>query len=200
MTWFQTHHGLCTNVVGNAIGTDSTSKIIMKRFYGIMGNASKFIADLKLVESSNYGWTEKYISKDGQQWVKFMVDRDNGRYYNLMHFSPRPTTDEMIEIALTSDDHDEVEGAAHRLLFEEEEEMKDFRPRLVERLQSIDLSGLSTTDKKRIRTIILNTHLTDKQNKREVVGKSVKEVQADSDYFTDVGYFAEKLINQIGTV
>ena len=148
-----------------------------------MGNASKFIKDLELVESSNHGWTEKYIDKDGQQWLKYMVDRDTGHYYNVIHISPRPTTEEMIETALTSDDPDEVEGATHRLLFEEEEEMKDFRPRLVERLQSIDFSGLSNTDKKRIRTIILNTHLTDKQNKREVVGKSISEVQVDSDYF-----------------
>ena len=172
----------------------------MKRFYGLMGNASKFIKDLELIESSNHGWTEKYVDKDGQQWLKYMVDRDTGHYYNVVHISPRPTTDEMIETALTSDDHDEVEGAAHRLLFEEEEEMKDFRPRLVERLMSIDISKLSTIDKKRIRTIILNTHLTDKQNKREVVSKSIIEVQTDSDYFTNVGQFAEKLLNQMGTV
>jgi hypothetical protein len=172
----------------------------MKRFYGIMGNASKFIKDLKVVESSNHGWTEVYVDKDGQRWLKYMVDRDNGRYYNVVHISPRPTTEEMIEVALTSDDHDEVEGAAHRLLYEEEEEMKDFRPKLVERLESIDVSGLTNSDKKRMRTIILNTHLTDKQNKREVVGKSIREVQADSDYFTTVGQFAEKLLNQIGTV
>ena len=172
----------------------------MKRFYGLMGNASKFVKDLKLVESSNHGWTEKYIDNDGQYWLKYMVDRDTGRYYNVVCISPRPTTDEMIEIALTSDDHDEVEGAAHRLLFEEEEEMKDFRPGLVERLQAIDISGLSNTEKKRIRTIILNTHLHDRQNKREVVGKNISEVQADSDYFTFVGQFAEKLLNEIGTV
>jgi hypothetical protein len=175
----------------------------MKRFYGIMGNASKFIGDLELIESSSrhYGWEEKkYVDKDGQQWLKYMVDRDNGRYYNVVHFSPRPTTEEMIETALTSGDHDEVEGAAHRLLFEEEEEMKDFRPKLVERLEGIELSGLSDRDKKRIRTIILNTHLTDKQNKREVVGKSITEVQADSDYFTNVGQFAERVLNKIGMV
>ena len=172
----------------------------MKRFYGIMGNASKFIKDLRLVESSNHGWTEAYVDEDGQQWLKYMVDRDNGRYYNVVHISPPPTTEEMIEIALTFEDHDEVEGAAHRLLYEEEEEMKDFRPRLVERLQRIDILGLSNTDKKRIRTIVLNTHLTDRQNKREVVGKSITEVQADSDYFTNVGQFAEKLLNQIGMV
>jgi hypothetical protein len=172
----------------------------MKRFYGLMGNASKFIKDLKLIESSNHGWTEKYIDKDGKQWLKYMVDRDTGRYYNVINISPRPTTDEMIEIAFTSEDHDEIEGATHRLLFEEEEEMKDFRPRLVERLQSIDIAGLSNTEKERIRMIILNTHLIDKQNKREVVGKNITEVQADSDYFTNVGQFAEKLLSQIGTV
>jgi len=129
-----------------------------------MGNASKFIKDLELVESSNHGWTEIYVDQNGHQWQKYMVDRDNGCYYNVVHISPRPTTEEMIEIVLTSEDHDEVEGAAHRLLFEEEEEMKDFRPGLVERLQSIDLTKLSNTDMKRIRTIILNTRLTDKRN------------------------------------
>jgi hypothetical protein len=114
--------------------------------------------------------------------------------------SPRPTTEEIIETALTSDDHDEVQGAAHRLLIEEEEEMKDFRPGLVKQLQTIDIAKLSTEDNKRIRAIILNTHLIDKQNKREVVGKSISEVQTDADYFASVGQFAETLLNQIGTV
>jgi hypothetical protein len=152
----------------------------MKRFYGLMGNASKFLKDLKLVESSYHGWTAKYVGQDGQQWLKYMVDRDTGRYYNLMLISPQPTTEEMIEIALTSDDHDEVEGASHRLFFEEEEEKKDFRPRLVERLQAIDISGLSNEDKKRLRTVIVNTNLSDQRNKREVIGR-----------------FAERLLNQI---
>lgn len=172
----------------------------MKRFYGVMGNASKFTEDLKLVDSSNSGWTEKYVDNDGRYWLKYMVDRDSGRYYNVILISPRSTTDEMIEIALTSDDHDEVEGAAHRLLFEEEEEMKDFRPKLLARLQNIDISSLSTTDKKRIRTIILNTHLTDRRNKRDVAGKNISEVQADADYFASVAQFADKLLNQIGMV
>jgi hypothetical protein len=172
----------------------------MKKFYGLMGNASKFIKDLKLVDSSNYGWTEEYVDNDGRHWQKYMVDRDTGRYYNVVLISPRPTTEEIIETALTSDDHDEVQGAAHRLLFEEEEEMKDFRPGLVKQLQTIDIAKLSTEDNKRIRAIILNTHLIDKQNKREVVGKSISEVQTDADYFASVGQFAETLLNQIGTV
>ena len=117
-----------------------------------------------------------------------------------MALTPRPTTKEMIEIALTSDDHDEVEGAASRLLIEEEDEMKDFRPSLVERLQVIDVTGLSNENRKRIKTIILNTDLADSQNKREVVEKSIGEVQADGDYFTSVGKFAENLLNQIEAV
>ena len=163
-----------------------------------MGNASRFIKGLKLVESSNHDWTEMYVDESGHYWLKYMVDRDTGRYFNVMLISPAPTTEQMIEIALTSDDNDEVEGASHRLLIEEEEEMKDFRPHLVGRLQAIDISGLSNTDKKRIRTIIFNTHLLEKENKREVVGKTLSQIQADSDYFTSVGEFAERLLTPIG--
>jgi hypothetical protein len=106
-----------------------------------------------------------------------MVDRADGRYYNLVFNSPRPTTEEMIEVALTSDDLDEIEGASHRLFFEEEVEQKEFKSRLVERLRNIVLSGLSMADKKRLRTIIVNTHLRDKVSKKEQIGKSIIKVQ-----------------------
>ena len=159
-----------------------------------MGNASKFIKDLKLIESTNHGWSETYVDSVGQQWLKYMVDRADGRYYNLVFNSPRPTTEEMIEVALTSDDLDEIEGASHRLFFEEEVEQKEFKSRLVERLRNIVLSGLSMADKKRLRTIIVNTHLRDKVSKKEQIGKSIIKVQVDS----GIGLFAEKLLNQIG--
>jgi hypothetical protein len=167
----------------------------MKKFYG--PKASEFIKNLKLIDSSESAWTEVYVDEGGQQWLKYMVDKDTGRYYNVMLISPRPTTEEIIEIAFTSLDHDEVEGAAYRLFIEAQEEMNDFTPRLVERLKSIDVSNLSAAATRRIQTIILNTHLLDSRNKREVVGKSASEVQADWDYFINVGQFAEKLLNQI---
>jgi len=170
----------------------------MKRFYGIMGNATKFMTTLTLVKSSNSGWDEKYIDKStGKRWHKFMVDRDTGHYYNLMLETPKPTTEEMIEIVLNSNDHDEVEGAAHRLLYDEEELMIEFRPQLADKLKLWNLENISKNEKERLRTIILNTKLKDTRNKRNVVGKNLKEIQSDADMFEDIGKFADNLLKRL---
>lgn len=80
-----------------------------KKFFGLMGNALNFLKGLTLVDSSNHGGTEKYLDPStGKYWLKYMIDRDNGRYFNLMILTPKPTTDQMIDIAFSSPDNDEV--------------------------------------------------------------------------------------------
>jgi len=170
-----------------------------KKFYGIMGNAAKFIEALTLIESIDYDWTQKYVDpKTGKQWLKYMIDRDTGRYYNLMLLTPKATTDEMIDIVFNSPDHDEVEGAAHRLFIEELDEKKAFRPKLMERLKAIDISGLDTTEKKRIKTIILNAGLIDKTNKHEIIGKHFSEIQKDVDFFKEMAEYAKQVLTKLG--
>jgi hypothetical protein len=169
-----------------------------KKFFGLMGNASNFLKGLTLLESFNYGWTEKYLDvKTGKHWLKYMIDRDNGRYYNLMLISPKPTTEEIIDIVFSSPDHDEVEGAAHRLFIDEEDEKIDFRPVVIERLSQIVISQLGTEEKGRIKTIILNCHLIDRTNKREVVGKHFSEIQKDVLFFNDLADKAEQILRQL---
>jgi len=169
-----------------------------KKFFGLMRNASNFLKQLTLLETSNHGWTEKYLEpRTGKQWLKYMIDRDNGRYFNLMLFTPKPTTEEMVDIAFTSSDHDEVEGAVHRLFIDEEDEKIDFRPALIERLKKIDTTLLATEEKKRIRIIILNGHLTDRTNKREVIGKHFSEIQKDVNFFNEVADTAEQILKQL---
>jgi hypothetical protein len=169
-----------------------------KKFFGLMGNASNFLKGLTLVDSSNYGWTEKYLDPaTGKHWLKYMIDRDNGRYFNLMLLTPKPTTEEMINIAFTSSDNDEVEGAVHRLFIDEEDEKIDFRPTVISRLKQINLSTLNTEDKKRIKTIILNGHLIERTNKRDVVGKHFSEIQKDVQFFNEVADDAEKILKQL---
>jgi hypothetical protein len=169
-----------------------------KKFFGIMGNASKFLKELTLLETSKYGWIEKYLDeRTGNHWLKYMVDRDNGRYYNLMLLTPRPTTDEMIEICFTALDHDEVEGAAHRLLFEEEEEKIEFRQKVIDRLKTIDILHLDSEEKRRLKTIILNGHLTGKINQWEVVGKHISEIQNDVDFYRKIAEDAEQILKQL---
>ena len=126
-----------------------------------------------------------------------MIDRDNGRYYNLMLVTPKPTTDEMIEIAFTSIDYDEVEGATHRLFIDEEDEKIDFRLAVIEKLKKIDISQLDTEAKKRVKAIILNGHLPDKTNKREIVGKHFSEIQKDVDFYSEVAEYANQILKQL---
>ncbi|MEX6690064.1 hypothetical protein QTN47_21325 [Danxiaibacter flavus] len=169
-----------------------------KKFFGLMGNASNFLKSLTLLDSSNHGWTEKYLDfNTGQHWLKYMIDRDSGRYFNLMLLTPKPTTEEMIDIAFTSSDNDEVEGAVHRLFIEEEDEKIEFRPALIERLKKIDISQLDAAEKKNIKTIILNGHLTDRTNKREVIGKHFSEIQKDVQFFNDTAEIAEQILKQL---
>jgi hypothetical protein len=169
-----------------------------KKFFGLMGNASNFLKGLTLLETSNHGWTEKYLDPTtGQHWLKYMIDRDNGRYFNLMLLTPKPTTEEMIDIAFTSPDNDEVEGAVHRLFIDEEDEKKDFRPALIERLKSINISQLNADEKKNIKSIIFNGHLTDRTNKREVIGKQFSEIQKDVEFFNGVADKAEQILKQL---
>ena len=169
-----------------------------KKFFGIMGNASKFLKGLTLLETSNSEWTQKYLDPStGKHWLKYMIDRDNGRYFNLMLLTPKPTTEEMIDIAFTSSDNDEVEGAVHRLYAEEEEEKIDFRPALFERLKNIDTSELNAEEKKNIKSIIFNGHLTDRTNIREVIGKKIPEIQKDVEFFNEVADKAEQILKQL---
>jgi hypothetical protein len=169
-----------------------------KKFFGLMGNASNFLKGLILLETSNYGWTEKYLDPGtGKHWLKYMIDRDNGRYFNLMLLTPKPTTDEMIDIAFTSSDYDEIEGAVHRLFIDEEDEKIDFRPAVIERLKKTDISQLDSEGKKKIKAIILNGHLMDKTNKREVVGKHFSEIQEDVNFFKDVAENAKQILKQL---
>lgn len=163
-----------------------------------MGNASNFLKGLTLLETSNYGWTENFLDPSTKNhWLKYMIDRVNGRYFNLMLLTPKPTTNEMIDIAFNSSDYDEVEGAAHRLFIDEEDEKIEFRQAVIERLKKIGILHLDTEEKKRIKTVILNGHLTDRTNKREIIGKQFSEIQNDVDFFNEVADKAEQILKQL---
>ena len=169
-----------------------------KKFFGLMGNASNFLKKLTLIDTSNYGWTERYLDKTTEHyWQKYMVDRDTGRYYNLMLLTPRPLTTEIIDIVFSSTDFDEVEGAAHRLFIDEEDEKADFRFSVYERLKSIDLSRLTKEESKRIKAIILNGRLTDQTNRRDVIGKHYSEIIKDADLFKEIAEYSKMLLKQL---
>ncbi|WP_153797324.1 hypothetical protein [Foetidibacter luteolus] len=169
-----------------------------KKFFGILGIAEEFLSNLTLVETTGHGWTEKYLDKrSGQYWLKYMVDRERGLYYNLMLLSPRPTTDEMINIAFSSPYPDEIHGVMNRLLLEEEDKNIQYREKVIDRLKTVDITTLDANEKEKIRIIIKAGRLTDTRNKKEVLGKHYTEIEEDVELFKKLGQYAEHLLQKL---
>lgn len=153
-----------------------------------------FITTLTQTETLDGAWATKYIDKStGQKWLKYVMD-ERGFFVNLMFISPPPTTDQLIEIAFKTKYVDEISAASTRLNIEEQSERREYRQKLISKLNSIDVSKLDTTEKERIKIIILASKLTDRVNKREIVGKHFSEIQVDSDFYNSVADTAENIL------
>ena len=153
-----------------------------------------FTKSLTQVETLDGGWATKYIDKStGHQWLKYVVD-DRGFFANLIFISPLPTTDQLIEIAFNTKFVDEISAAATRLYIEEQSNKREYRQKLIDKLTTIDISSLDATEKERIKTIILASQLTDRVNKREIVGKYFSEIQVDADFFNSVADIGENIL------
>ena len=153
---------------------------------------------LKKVSEADGGWTIYYTdSKTGEKWVKYSVDLDRGYFFNLMRAEPEPTTDELIEIALTTEYYDEISAASSRLFLNEEISKIEYRDKLLENLKQLDYEGMKDDYKKRVETIIKAAQLTDRVNKREILGKSLSQINQDSQFFNRIADSAEEILNRI---
>ena len=152
-----------------------------------------FTKTLTKIETLDGGWATKYIDNSGHQWLKYVVD-DRGFFVNLIFISPPPTTDELIEIALNTSYADEVSAAATRLNIEEHSDKKEYRQILIDKLKQLDISKLDTVEKERVKAIILAAQLTDRVNKREIIGKHFSEIQSDANFFNSVADTAENML------
>lgn len=165
-----------------------------RKLFGTNTLVDDFTKTLTQTETLDGGWATKYIDKSTEhQWLKYVVD-ERGFFVNLIFISPSPTTDQLIEIALNTKYVDEISAASTRLNIEEQSDKKEYRQKLIDKLRIIDVSKLDTTEKERIKTIILASQLTDRTNKREIVGKHFSEIQVDADFFNSVADTAENIL------
>jgi hypothetical protein len=166
-----------------------------RKLFGTNTLINEFVQKLIKTDTLDGGWTTKYIDNStGQYWIKYVVD-DRNFFENLLLVSPPPTTDELIYIALSSQHSDEVSAAATRLYFEEQTDKREFRKKLINRLNEIDLEHLDQEEKERIKTIIKASQLTDRVNKREIVGKHFSEIQKDVNFFNSIADRAQEILN-----
>ncbi|MEJ0101874.1 MAG: hypothetical protein WDO19_04605 [Bacteroidota bacterium] len=168
-----------------------------RKLFGTNTLINEFIQKLTEVDTLDGGWATKYIDNStGQYWIKYVVD-DRNFVENLMLVSPPPRTDELIDIALSSKHSDEVLAAAARLYFEEQTDKREFRKNLVDKLNQIDLEHFDQIEKERIKTIIKGSQLTDRVNKRDIVGKHFSEIQKDADFFNLTADRAQEILNML---
>jgi hypothetical protein len=111
---------------------------------------------------------------------------------------PEPSTEELIDIALTSSDRNDIIGASLELSERERYNKVDFREQLLNRLLKTDTSNLDEFEKERFRLVIYESDLYDPTNRRNIVGKHYSEIQMDADYYGTISEKAKKLLNRIG--
>lgn len=168
-----------------------------RKLFGTNTLIKEFVDRLTKVKTLDGGWASEYVDNEtGQHWLKYVVD-DRGFFENMMVKSPKPTTEELIDIAFTSQHPDEVSAAAFRLNLEEQIDKTEFRQKLIDRLNCLDTSNLDKAGKARIKTIIQASQLTDRMNKRDIVGKQLSEIQNDAVFFNYVADKAQEILSKL---
>jgi hypothetical protein len=168
-----------------------------RKFFGINTLIKEFEERLTKVGSFDGGWSTEYVENETERrWLKYVVD-ERGFFENLMLISPKPTTDELIDIAFSSPYPDEVSAAATRLNLEEQADKKEFRQKLIDRLNHLDISQLDKVGKERIKTIIQASQLTDRVNKRDIMGKHFFEIQKDAAFFNATADRAQEILKNL---
>ena len=167
-----------------------------RRLYGDASLIEQLLAKMKLVETAPGGFAAVYQDPGtGAFWLNYYATAatQGGGYLTLLKLPP-PTTEELINIAISSAFEDEAVAAILRLLDEEAIEHKDFRQQLVERLEG--MQPAEEGQKQRLVKVIKLSALDDPMNRRELLHKSKEQVQADADYFKAVAERAKKLLDQ----
>jgi hypothetical protein len=168
-----------------------------KRYlYGDASLIEVLLPQFELMETAEGGYAAVY--KDpltNSFWLKYYATAaaQGGGYLTLMRL-PAPGTEKLIDLAINTVFEDEAVAAVLRLLDEEAIEKKDFRLQLIGKLeQAVEEASIAA---ERVMKIIKFANLADPMNKREVVGKTAAQVQADSDYFKGIAERAKRLLER----
>ncbi len=147
-----------------------------------------------LVEKDTVNWTETYIDNNtGNIWRYYRVDGYlQGGGYAIFGLQPLPDTKQLINLSLSSENDDEIFAACRTLVDNEQTQKMDFRADLIHALENI--SG-----RQRLERIIKLTELDSALNRREILGKTYKQINTDAEYFKSIADRANKLKQKTST-
>jgi len=107
------------------------------------------------------------------------------------------SSNDLINIALTSKDAKVIAVAAMTLKYKEEHEKSEFRHELINKLETINIGNLSKEEKRRLELIIYESNLYDGTNQRGIMGKHYTEIQNDASYYQEPANKAKKILELI---
>jgi hypothetical protein len=146
------------------------------------------VSRLSETNSDSNLWTKTYLDPEtGDQWIQYYVDGElHGGGYPVLAKIPLPDTIGIINIAILTENDDELFGACRTLTENEKINGTDFRINLIDRLEKLD-------NKKKINQIIKLTNLDSELNRRVIVDKSADQNYNDANYFKNIASRANRL-------
>jgi len=149
------------------------------------------ITQFELIHTDNDNWTKTFLDRTtNENWISYYVDTaHHGGGHNILGLLPLPSTDKLIDIAIHSENEDEVFAACRTLTDNEELRKVEFRLALIDKLEVL-------IDKDRQKKIIELTGLSSPLNRQDILGKSSEQVERDAYYYKQIADRADNLKRQ----
>jgi hypothetical protein len=157
---------------------------------------------LSLISSGSDGWKRNFEDMvTNEKWIEYRMEPEyHGGGYPMLVKQPEPDTNELIQIALESENLDEIAGASIFLYTNEENDNIDFREQLIDAVEKFfenKKAELSDFDRNKLNIIIYDSNLYDSTNRRNILGKYFAEIEKDYQYFKGVSERAKRILNEI---
>ena len=148
------------------------------------------------------GWEIHYIDQTtNEKWIEYRMEPEyHGGGYPILAKLPIPNTEQLMEIALESNNLDEIAGASVFIYTNEEYDKIEFRNELIEKIEEFykQRDGkLTEFDSKKIEIIIYETSLSDSTNRKQTMGKHYTEIEKDHEYYKQNAERAKRILNEI---
>ena len=149
------------------------------------------VNQFSVVSSDSDNWTKTFLDKTtNENWISYYVDTaQHGGGHNILGRLPLPSTGKLIDIAIHSENEDEVFAACRTLTDNEEFRKQDFRLELIDKLENL-------LDKDRQKKVIELTTLSSPLNRQDILGKTSGEMETNAHNYKQIADRVDKLKRQ----
>ena len=165
----------------------------------------KLTVDFVKTETDSNSWGTLYLCpKTNEKWQKIYVETEyHGGGHPVLFKLPDPRKLELINLIIDSENLDELATASALLVVNEKELKEEFREELINAIENkITQKDFqwNKLNSEKIKSIISETQLFDKTNRRPILGKKNIEIEKDFEFYKDISERAKKIITTANTV